>query len=266
MTGSTTGGPVLLERDGAIATITLNRPEVLNALSPEMAQALCDAVWEVEADAGIRCLVLRGAGRGFMAGGDVAGFHAVLDDIGAHAGRMIDVYHLAVRALCRMEKPVLASLHGAVAGAGLSLALTADLAIAADDTVLTLAYAGIGTSPDGGSTYFLPRIVGRRRAMELALLSERLDAARAETLGLVNRVVPAAKLAEETAAWAERLAAGATFAHGRAKWLIDRSFEQTLDAQLDAERAAFVQCSGTADFREGVTAFVEKRRPDFKGR
>jgi 2-(1,2-epoxy-1,2-dihydrophenyl)acetyl-CoA isomerase len=266
MTGPTVSGPVLLERDGAIATITLNRPEVLNALSPEMAQALCEAVWAVDADAGVRCLVIRGAGRGFMAGGDVAGFHAHLDDIAGHAGRLIDVYHLAVRALTRLEKPVLASLHGAVAGAGLSLALTADLAIAADDTVFTLAYSGIGTSPDGGSTFLLPRIVGRRRAMELALLSDRIDAARAETLGLVNRTVPAAQLAAETAAWAARLAEGATVAHGRAKWLIDRSFEHDLDAQLDAERAAFVHCTATADFREGVTAFVEKRRPAFRGR
>jgi len=257
--------PVLLERDGAVATLTLNRPEVLNALDLDMSRRLAEAASALEQDATVRCVVLRGAGRGFMAGGDVAGFHAAGDAIPGVAGTLIDTYHQAVRAFARMPKPVIAALHGPVAGAGMSLALATDLAIAAEDMVMTLAYAAIGTSPDGGATHFLPRLVGRRKAMELALLSDRLDAATALSLGLVNRVVPAADLGAETAKLAARLAAGPTRAHAATRRLIAASFEASLDAQLEAERNAFVGCAGTADFREGVAAFVAKRRPDFRG-
>jgi 2-(1,2-epoxy-1,2-dihydrophenyl)acetyl-CoA isomerase len=259
--------PVLLERDGAVATIVLNRPDKLNALDHRLAEAFRSIVLDVERDEAVRCVVVRGAGRGFMAGGDVAGFHTELGPgIAGHVGRLIDLYHDAVRALARMPKPTLASLHGPVAGAGLSMALSTDLAIAADNTVFTLAYASIGTSPDGGATFHLPRIVGRRRAMEIALLSDRFDAARALDLGIVNKVVPEAQLAAETKALAARLASGATGALAAAKRLIDASFESDLASQLEAERAGFVACTTTSDFAEGVTAFVQKRKPEFHGR
>jgi len=257
--------PVLLDREGAVAVVTLNRPEVLNALSIEMAELLCDVCWRIEADPGVRAVLVRGAGKGFQAGGDIASFKREMDRIGEHAGRMIDTYHVAVRTLVRMPKPVVGQLHGAVAGAGMSLAMNLDLAVAAEGTVFTLAYANLGTSPDGGSTFFLPRLVGRRRAMEIALLSDRFDAARAYELGLVNRVVPADKLAEEAMGMAERLAAGPTLAYARTKALIDQSFETDLASQLEAERLNFVASTATADFKEGVAAFTEKRRPDFKG-
>lgn len=257
--------PVLLDREGAVAVVTLNRPEVLNALSIEMAELLCDVCWRIEADPGVRAVLVRGAGKGFQAGGDIASFKREIDRIGEHAGRMIDTYHVAVRTLVRMPKPVVGQLHGAVAGAGMSLAMNLDLAVAAEGTVFTLAYANLGTSPDGGSTFFLPRLVGRRRAMEIALLSDRFDAARAYELGLVNRVVPADKLAEEAMGMAERLAAGPTMAYARTKALIDQSFETDLASQLEAERLNFVASTATADFKEGVAAFTEKRRPDFKG-
>ncbi|MEQ9121598.1 MAG: enoyl-CoA hydratase [Alphaproteobacteria bacterium] len=257
--------PVLLDREGAVAVVTLNRPEVLNALSIEMAELLCDVCWRIEADPGVRAVLVRGAGKGFQAGGDIASFKREIDRIGEHAGRMIDTYHVAVRTLVRMPKPVVGQLHGAVAGAGMSLAMNLDLAVAAEGTVFTLAYANLGTSPDGGSTFFLPRLVGRRRAMEIALLSDRFDAARAYELGLVNRVVPADKLAEEAMGMAERLAAGPTMAYARTKALIDQSFETDLASQLEAERLNFVASTATADFKEGVAAFTEKRRPNFKG-
>lgn len=258
---------VQIERDGAVALVTLNRPEVINALNGALGAAFAEAMLMLEADESARCIVLRGAGRGFMAGGDIASFHAKLDDgIEDHIRTLIGVYHGAVRAIVRMPKPTIASLHGAVAGAGLSLALNTDLAIAADNAVFTLAYSNLGTSPDGGATHFLPRLVGRRKAMEIALLSDRFDAAQALDLGLVNKVVPAAELERETMAWAQRLAAGPTRAYAATKKLLAESFENSLSAQLDAELEAFAGCSTTADFREGVTAFVGKRKPIYEGR
>lgn len=257
--------PVLLKKNGAIAVITLNRPDVLNALSIEMAELLCEICWEIEADQSIRAVIVNGAGKGFQAGGDVASFHSEIKRIGEHAGRMIDTYHVAVKTLVRMPKPVIGQLHGAVAGAGMSLAMNLDLAIAAKGTVFTLAYANLGTSPDGGSTFFLPRLVGRRRAMEIALLSERFDADRAYELGLVNRVVQDDAIAKEVMGLAEQLAKGPTQAYAKTKMLIDQSFENDLATQLEAERANFVSSTATKDFQEGVDAFVNKRRPVFRG-
>lgn len=257
--------PVLVNQDGAVAVITLNRPEVLNALSLEMAERLCEVAWAIEADKSVRAVVVKGAGKGFQAGGDIASFHREFDRIAEHAGKMIDVYHVAVRTLVRMPKPVVGQLHGPVAGAGMSLALTLDLAIAADNAMFTLAYANLGTSPDGGSTFFLPRLVGRRRAMEIALLSGRFDAAAALDLGLVNKVVPADELEAEAMKLATRLANGPTQAYARTKELIDQSFENDLATQLEAERSNFVASTATADFKEGVEAFVGKRKPDFTG-
>ena len=223
--------PVLMERHGAVAVVTLNRPEVLNALSPAMATAMREVFYEIEADKSVRSVVLKGAGRGFMAGGDVAGFHEQLGkNLQTHVGSMLDDYHCAIRAIVRMEKPVIGALHGPVAGAGMSLALTLDLAIAADNLMMTLAYAKLGTSPDGGSTYFLPRIVGRRKAMEIAMLSDRFGAAFCWT-----------------------------------KKLIDQSFNTDLDRQLEAERDGIVACAGSPDMQEGIRAFVEKRPAVFKG-
>lgn len=258
--------PVLVERKGAIAIVTLNRPEVLNALSPEMASSLRQITYELEMDKSVRCVVLKGAGKGFMAGGDVAGFHDELDkNLQVHVGNMLDDYHCAVRAIVRMDKPVIGSLHGAVAGAGMSLALTLDLAIAADNLMMTLAYAKLGTSPDGGSTYFLPRIVGRRKAMEIAMLSDRFNAEDAKDMGLVNKVVPADDLDAAVMDWAEKLSNGPSFAYGWTKKLIDQSFNSDIDKQLEAERDGIVSCAGSADMQEGIRAFVEKRRAEFSG-
>lgn len=256
--------PVILERIGAIARLRLNRPERLNAMDRDMAEALAAAVEGLGDDPAVRVIVLSGEGRAFMAGGDVATFAG--EGFENRIDATIRAFHRAVLALRDTDKPVLASLQGAVAGAGLGLALACDLAIAAAGTRFTMAYSRIGTSVDGGSSAWLPRMVGLRRAMELALLSDGLDAAEALRLGLVNRVVPDEALAAETEALAQRLADGPTVAYGRIKRLLRDGHAADLAEQLEAERHAFLDCAASEDFAEGVAAFLTKRQPTFRGR
>ena len=261
---------VITEVDGAIATLTLNRPAALNALSAEMAQQLIEATARFERDPGVRCVVLRGAGDNFMAGGDVKGFHKALTETReAHvAGMELRVVHAhqILYQIRRMPKPVLVSIQGAAAGFGLSIAMACDLAIAAADAFFTLAYRHVGLSADGGSTYFLPRIVGERKALELALLGERFPAQKAVELGLVNWMVPRARLADETAKIARKLADGPTVALGVAKRLIRSSFDNSWDEHSHREAEGMAVAAATEDHLEGATAFVERRKPVFKGR
>ncbi len=261
---------ILLEVREGVATVTLNRPEVLNALSDDMVAALVEVMTRVETDEATRCVVLRGAGDHFMAGGDVKGFHGRLAETpaerSAHFRAKIHRLHPAILAMRRMPKPVVASLRGAAAGFGLSLALATDLAIAAEDAYFTLAYCLIGTSPDGGSSFHLPRIVGLRKAMEIALLGERFNAETAQRLGLVNWVVPSADLEAETAKLAARLANGPGHALGETKALLNVSLDNALEAQLALEAESFAICAATQDFAVGVTAFIEKRPAKFQGK
>jgi len=252
--------------DGAVATLAFNRPTVLNALDDEMIVAFRELCEQLDVDQSIRCVVLKGEGAAFVAGGDVAMFRSKLDELPALSLRLTRELHLGIMALRRMPKPVIASVHGAVAGAGVSIMAACDLAIAADNARFAAAYSTIGTSPDGGSTYFLSRCLGPRRALEFLLLSEPMDAARALAIGLVNRVVPSVELERETYALATRLAVGPTLAYAYTKRLVDEAADLGLEAQLEAEAQAFSHCAASADMREGVSAFVEKRRPTFRGR
>ena len=256
---------VLLEKNGAIATVTLNRPAQLNALNDAMMFGLRDVLADVAADTAIRAVILRGAGKAFMAGGDVAMFHAKKDEVSSLFHELGGTFHDSIKLMRRMPKPVIASVQGACAGGGLSVMLACDLAISADTAQFTLAYARIGTSPDGGSTVFLPRIVGSRKALELALLPDVFNAEQAKTLGILNWVVAENALEAETLKIAQRLAIGPTRAFANTKALINSTFDQPMDAQLDAEVRSFADCASGDDFKEGVTAFVEKRKPTFKG-
>jgi len=258
--------PVLLTRDGAVAWLRLNRPTVLNALDEDTAAAFRDACRRVSGDPSVRVLVLAGQGRGFMAGGDLARFRADPEHGPDTAATIIGALHEALLILEQLHAPVVASVHGPVAGAGMSLAAAADLCIAADDAKFTLAYARIGATPDGSGTYHLPRLVGLRKAMELAMLADTVDAQEALRIGLVNRVVPAASLADETTALAARLAAGPTRSYAHIRRLLRRSWTATLAEQLDAECHAFCASAATEDFKEGITAFFEKRGANFHGR
>jgi 2-(1,2-epoxy-1,2-dihydrophenyl)acetyl-CoA isomerase len=261
---------VLTDLQEGVAVLTLNRPAVLNALTTRMAEALSAACDRCEHDSAVRCVVIRGAGEHFMAGGDIKSFHQSLtkdrDNYLRNRERLVVNVHHLIYQLRRMPKPVLASVKGAAAGFGLSLVLAADLAIASDDAVFTLAYRHLGLSADGGATYFLPRVVGERRALELALLGERFTAETAKQLGIVNWVTGTAALQAETTAIARRLADGPTVALGLVKRLIRSSLDNSWDEQSHREAESLAVAAATEDHLEGVTAFVEKRKPAFTGR
>ncbi|WP_228898160.1 enoyl-CoA hydratase/isomerase family protein [Acidovorax sp. Leaf73] len=259
----TTDIPLLLERDGAVASICFNRPSALNAIDPAMARALLSAARELAADASVRAIILRGAGKGFMAGGDLAVLGA---DPQLGAAELIGPLHEAVRVLDTMNAPLIAQVHGVAAGAGLSLMLQADFVLAAAGTRFNLAYANIGASCDVGASWALPRRVGLRRALELALLCDTYDADAAERMGLINRVVPAAELEVEALALAHRLASGPTLALGHLRRLMRGSQNRDFADQLDAEAAAFQACAVSDDFRIGVEAFRNRKTPSFTGR
>ena len=214
----------------------------------------------------MRCVVIRGAGRAFVAGGDLAAFAEDFDRAADVADDLLDALHPVAETLRAIDAPVIAAVHGAVAGAGLSLMCSCDLAIVAQGTRFLMAYDKVGAAPDFGGTYFLPRVLGPRRAAQFLFLSETLDADAALAAGLVNRVVPADQLDAVVDEIARKIAAGPTRAYGQYKRLADRAFERDLHDQLEAERAAFKSATRTEDFREGVGAFLAKRAPRFSGR
>lgn len=256
-----------VEDQGAIRTLRLNRPVALNALNPELGDALYQALSQTADAVEIRVVVITGAGGNFMSGGDIGYFAEALDGLqkqGSDAlAPLFASVHGTIRLIREMPKPVIASVEGAAAGFGLSLVAACDLSIAADHSVFTLAYCNIGASPDGGSTYFLPRLIGLKRSFELALLGERFEAQQAKEIGLVNFVVPGGQLTQQTEQLAERLARGPAAAYARTKALLNHSLHHSLNQQLDMEQAEFLKGAVSSEFAEGVRAFCEKRRPKF---
>ena len=255
--------PLLLTRQGAIATLQFNRPESMNALDLPTAQALLAAVKAIAQDTGVRAVLLKGSGRAFMAGGDLATLRA---DPVQGARDLLGPLNEALTVLQALDAPVIAQVHGAAAGAGLSLMLMCDFVLAAEGTKFNLAYINLGTSCDVGASWALPRLVGLRRALEIALLGETFTADDALRLGLVNRVLPAEELEAAAHAFAERLAAGPTVAYGHMRRLMRSSLDRDLPTQLAAEAESFDACARTNDLREGIEAFFGKRKPRFDGR
>lgn len=260
--GEAAQATVLHWREGAVAHIRFNRPKALNAIDSTMAQGFLRACQAIAADPAVRVLCLAGEGRAFMAGGDLVEMQA--DPVGS-SQELIAGMHGGIRLLAGLQAPVVAQVHGAVAGGGLGLMLACDLVVAAEGTRFSVAYPLIGASCDCSTSWGLPRAVGLRKAAELALLGDTIGADEALALGLVNRVVPQERLAAEADAIVQRLAAGPTQALGRLKKLLRSSLEHDLDTHLDAEAAGFAACAATADFREGVGAFLDKRAARFTG-
>ncbi len=250
-----------MRRDGAVQTIVLNRPDVLNAFNADMHKALAAALKDARAD-DVRAVVITGAGRGFCVGQDLNEFRDATGDI---ADRLRASYHPNVLAIRALEKPVIAAVNGAAAGAGLSLACACDIRIASDAAAFVPAFVNIGLVPDSGGTFFITRLLGPARAFEWMTSGRKLTAAEAQACGLVSEVVEAAALEGHVADLAGRLADMPTRAIGMSKRLFDRAAESTLEDQLELEAQLQSAATKTNDFREGVAAFLEKRKPEFTG-
>jgi 2-(1,2-epoxy-1,2-dihydrophenyl)acetyl-CoA isomerase len=257
---------VILERAEQVATITLNRPDAYNALNLGLGRDLFHAVLEVDEDPDVRCVVVTGAGRAFCAGGDVKDFSENLPRIGVLVKELTTYLHGAVSRLARSDKPVIMAVNGVAAGGGLSFALCGDLVVAAESARFTMAYSKIAATPDGSSSYFLPRLIGLRRAMELYFTNRVLSAREACEWGLVTRVVPDAELVSAVRTLARELAQGPTRAFGGAKRLFHQSTWESLETQMELEAQAIAGSGRTQDFRDGVTAFANKKTPTFHGR
>jgi len=261
-------GDLLARVEDGVAVLTLNRPERRNALSGEMLDALARVLADVEADDDVACVVLTGAGGAFCAGGDVKAMAAGGDEVSfdARVHRQRRSHHETSGRLHRMLKPTIAALPGPAAGAGLSLALACDLRYAAEGAVLTTAFARVGFAGDYGGTWFLTQIVGPAKARELYFFSERVDAAEALRLGLVNAVFPGEELEGEVLARARLLASGPRLAHRYMKENLNRALTGPLEDALDLEATHHLHTGTTEDHREAAAAFVDKREPVFRGR
>jgi 2-(1,2-epoxy-1,2-dihydrophenyl)acetyl-CoA isomerase len=264
------GDSLLLEKQGSLATITFNRPEKANAMDVGWLAPITAFLRDIEYDPAMRCVLLRGNGKHFMAGGDldiVRKFAAQPPEKRAGLSEVpIHEYNVMVRVMRRLDKPVIASVQGGVAGAAVGLVAACDLVVAAENAFFFLAHVLHAGSNDGLTTYFLPRQLGTRKALELALLGDRLGAADAQRLGLINFVVPLELLESETHKLIDRLSAGPTRTYGLIKTLMDSSLDNSMEAQGRLEAECYAKAAMTADLVEGIDAFMEKRPPRFSGR
>ncbi len=251
--------------DSGVATITLNRPEALNAMSPAMAKELHEVALQIDANNSVRAVILTGTGKAFCAGGDLGAFVAAGEQARTLILQMTGDLHLALSRLSRNRAPVIAALNGTAAGAGFSLAMAADLAIAEEQAVFTMAYTNAGLSPDGSSTYFMPRKIGDRRTRELMLTNRVLTAPEALDWGVVNQVVESGGALAAARVIAAGMAQGPTEAYAQVKRLLDSSFSQSLETQMELEARAIADQVASVDGQEGMLAFVEKRKPQFRG-
>jgi len=250
----------------AIGTITLNRPAAYNALDVTMASEFFDAAIRADEDREVRCVVVTGACKAFCAGGDVKAFHEAGTEAGQLIKKLTTYLHGGISRLARTPKPVVMAINGVAAGGGMSLALSGDLVLAAQSAKFNMAYSKIAASPDGSSTYFLPRLIGLRRALELFYTNRVLSALEAMEWGLINRVYPDAEFGMGVASLARELADGPTVAFGRGKLLMHQSTQEGLETQMELEAQAIAQSSATEDFRNGVAAFAAKQPVRFSGR
>ncbi len=252
---------LLVEREDGIATVTLNRPDRLNAMNRPMRKEIGDSLLELARDDQTRVVVITGAGRAFSAGGDHADFRGATPEV--IYDLMRDLVHRWLKALWNLEKPTIAAVNGVAAGGGANLAFACDIVIASDKARFGQAFVNIGLIPDCGGLFTVPREIGLHRAKELAFTGDLLEATEAKELRLINRVVPHDELMVQTMALARRLAAGPARALAMAKALLNRSFESSMDQMLQYEIQAQPLLFGTADHKEGLAAFREKRRPNF---
>lgn len=257
---------LLFEMRDAVAYVTLHRPDALNALNNSMAHDLLDVMLVCDHDPAIRAVVLTGTGKAFCAGGDLRSFAAADERIGMHVKEVTTFLHGAISLMARMNAPVIASINGVATGAGMSLACACDIVLAAESARFTMAYTRAGLTPDGSSTYYLPRRVGLGRALELTLTNRTLSAREAEEWGIVSRVVPDGELAAETEKLARELATGPTASFGAAKRLLWTGWNESLETQMARESETIAAATRSADAQEGIRAFLEKRPPKFQGK
>jgi 2-(1,2-epoxy-1,2-dihydrophenyl)acetyl-CoA isomerase len=255
-----------IERSGHVARVRLNRPDVINALNPELVEDLCGCLDEMDRDPDVRAIVLGGAGRGFCAGGDVSFLKIInaksFDDVGPFLRELFGKLTIVTR----VKKPVIGALHGFVLGAGFGIALMCDVRIAARNTTFGAEFAAMGIAPELGVTHILPNLVGLGRALDLVLTARRFKAEEALTLGIVNKMVEDGHLADEAMAVAERMAALPPVALGSAKEALRKSMTSDMAGAMALEAELNARCYKTEDHAEAVAAFMEKRKPVFKGR
>ena len=256
---------ILFDVSEGIATITLNRPKAYNALNEALGNEFRDALHICDESYTIRVVVITGKGRAFCAGGDVKDFADHMDTIDEHIMRLTDLIHGSISLMAHMAKPTICAVNGMAAGGGMSLALAGDLILATESARFTMAYTQIGASPDGSSSFTLPRIIGVKKALELTLLNPVLTAQEARAWGIVNQVFPDDGFTDGVQAIAAQLAQGPTVAYGQAKALFYNSMQETLEAQMQLEALRLATCGHSSDFKEGVAAFTEKRLPRFTG-